>query len=145
VDREITGMGPEEDRAMAMRYEKLDLEHLNEGRFLRSLREGVERAARELLEFSEAHGEDIKAKSSVRCSIEFAVRDETSVDIACDVSVTSPKAPKLTSLALREREQDGTPCLFARAGGTTAGEHPSQTVFCRKDGTPIPAAETEEG
>jgi hypothetical protein len=118
----------------------LQLELIEQGRFLAALNEQILQIQRELVQYVEQFGPAVcqGVKGSLICKIEmkFTGREESDWSIKGDIKKQVPVRPPSVSVAISDHEQDGEPALFVQASGSSESS-PLQGNLCTKDGRMI--------
>jgi len=118
----------------------LTIELIEEGRLLQDVDEALGEIQCGLIEYRKRWGDAAaeKAKGTVTLKLTVCCDDPKNdlYSVKGEVQVSVPKRPARTTVALEDKEQDGTPALFARASGTTE-DAPGQKVLCTRDGRTV--------
>jgi hypothetical protein len=114
---------------MATRFDPVELETIDQGKFLEDLRAGFERVCRALVADIRKHTKGspellkkYTTKAGLRVAIDLAFANEV-CNIKTDISEILPKEPprKTTALLGEDGEAEGGLSLFCQAGGTREG------------------------
>jgi hypothetical protein len=118
----------------------LQVELVEEGRFLAAINEQIALIQRELVGYVEKWGAEkckgVKGSLKVELAMKFEGREETDWSIKGDIKKQVPLRPPSVSVALADHEQDGEPALFVLASGSSKSS-PLQGVLCTEDGRTI--------
>jgi hypothetical protein len=117
----------------------LEIDMIDEGQFIENLNGDLKELQRGLLLFAKQYGRDaVKAVAKLNVTIALRVEDDEAgaYSIACQIVPSLPKRPASVSMALSALDDDGKPCLFARASGTDDSD-PRQLKFATKRGENI--------
>lgn len=105
----------------AKRLVPLEFGLIDEGRLQVELNEEVQLASKELLRFKKKHGDDVTlgAKVAVTLKLTLKLEEDDMVSVRGDISRKTPSRPARASMVMEDQEQDGTPTLFVRKGGSS--------------------------
>jgi hypothetical protein len=115
----------------------LQLELIEQGRFLEALNEQILQIQRELVQYvkkwSPEKCKGVKGNLKIDICMKFEGREESDWSIRGDIKKQVPVRPPSVSVALADNEQDGEPALFVLASGSSKSS-PLQGVICTEDG-----------
>lgn len=118
----------------------LQLELIEQGRFLEALNEQILQIQRELVLYVEKWGPEkckgVKGSLKIEIAMKFEGREESDWSIKGDIKKQIPLRPLSVSVALADHEQDGEPALFVQASGSSKSS-PLQGILCTQDGRTV--------
>jgi hypothetical protein len=117
----------------------LELQHIEEGRFLDDVQTELADIQRTLIAFKDKHGENAdKAKASMTIKIEASyLADGDMYIVTGELKKSLPGRPKSSNVALASETTDDQPALFVRVSGADAAD-PRQSKLCTDDGREVP-------
>lgn len=117
-------------------YVPLRLDLIEQGRFTKDVDKALRRLQRQLCLYADEHGERAdKAKGELTLKISLVCLNarEGQFAVKTDMTAKSPTRPTRATVTFQGEDDNGQPCLFTRASGTTQ-EPPQQRVLCTEDG-----------
>lgn len=123
----------------------VELDLLEEGRFMNRLNRQLQRLARRFIKYVQEHPGDadgVKAKLTIEVSIANDYIKDTSYPqytVRTDCKETFPAEPTVVTLLKEQAASDGQPMLFVRASGSDASPV-EQRKLCTDEGRTIDQA-----
>lgn len=122
---------------MARKYKPLELQLIDEGKFIQDCNDTLRENMAKLLEYKKKHGRDAakgtKAVLNMKVTIQFDGVDDGDFSVKGQLSQTLPSRPPTITKAIEDQEQDGQPTLFVRNTGSTE-DSPRQGILTTKSG-----------
>ena len=125
---------------MAKNFKPLTFGMIEEGKLSVDLDEQLEKLSGSMGRYLEENGEDAQ-KASATLTLKIKIRCEDAKEgvfsVAGAIGIALPARPSRTTMAIKDLDEDGDACLFARASGTTEDENPRQLRITTKNGEAI--------
>lgn len=135
---------------MAKNFKPLTFGMIEEGKLAVDLDEQLEKLHRAMGRYLEENGEDAQ-KATATLTLKIKIRCEDAKEgvfgVAGNIGIALPARPARSTMAIKDLDENGDACLFARASGTTVDADPRQMKLVTNKGEPIDpeTGEVKEG
>lgn len=115
----------------------LQIERIDEGRFIGQMDADLDKAVRELLEFCRRHPEHAEgAKVALNAEIAICCESTDAYSVKTQVKLKLPGRPANVTMAIHEATPGGEEFLTVKPSGSDK-HNPRQNKLCTDDGKPI--------
>lgn len=116
----------------------LELDLIDEGRFVGRINEALRACQTELVEHIKEHeGKAKGATATVKMAVRLKCEDPESITVSVQAKLERalPAPPPNVTMAMAGEDDQG-PCLFVRRTGSKK-DHPAQATLCTEDGQTV--------